>query len=137
MTELVKRADVAGIRKGEVDVVSTFEGNDFDTMKDVAKSVANAEPIADHLGQTINVSNVVMQRAEFTNEQTGEIEDGIRVILVDDKGKSYVGASKGMLNSIQTLLGLLPPVSQWPAPVPVKVVEKKARLGKFFTIELV
>ena len=135
MSEIVKRADVRGMRRGEVDVTSTFEGDDFATMLEVTKSVTNAQPIGDHLGKTINLANIVMQRAEYVNEDTGEMEEGIRVILVDDKGVSYVGASKGLLNSVQTLTSLLPPTSQWPAPIPVKVVEQGKAPRKYFTLE--
>ena len=132
------RSQVASMSSGNMGVFSTFKGQDFATKKKVLAAMTDAEPIAGHLGETIKLSNVVAQAVEVANEQTGELNDSVRVILVDDKGKAYVGTSDGLFRSLQNIFGILGEPDSWDESLAVKVVEEKSRKGfRFFTIKLV
>src|SRR5690625_913848 len=130
-------AKIANMNAGEVGVYSTFKGEDFKTRVQVAQALSAAQPISDFLGETINLANVVVQAVDVADED-GTLNEAVRVILVDDKGKSYAALSDGLYRSLQNLFGVLGEPSTWPEPLPVRVVEEKSRKGfKFFTIQIV
>src|SRR5690606_1115300 len=115
---------------------STFSGDDFATKAKVFDAITNPEPISDHLGETIQLANVVAQSVEVADDE-GTLNEAARVILIDADGQAYAGLSDGLLRSIQNLFGILGMPNTWPGPLPVKVTEEKSRKGfKFFTIKL-
>ena len=72
----------------------------------------------DLVGQQINVIHVVMRPATTTDDETGEVRDGTRIVLIDDKGQCYAGMSEGVLNSLRSLsMAFGPP--PWAPPMPV------------------
>lgn len=130
------RSELSSMNSGDVGVFSTFNGEDFETRKRVFDALTNPEPISDNLGKTINLANVIAQAVEVADE-SGATNETVRVILVADDGTSYAGLSDGLFRSIRNIFGILGQPDQWPAPLPVKVVEEKSRKGfKFFTIKM-
>jgi len=130
------RSQLAGMNAGDVGVFSTFKGEDFKTRVAVYQALTDAEPVADHVGETIQLANVVAQAVEVADE-TGAVNETVRVILVDDKGKSYAALSDGLFRSIRNIFGILGEPQQWGQPLPVKVLEEKSRKGfRFFTLKI-
>lgn len=121
---------------------STVKGTDEASRKLLFNAVNSAESISELLsaskdGFTIKVSNIVIQQVDVANEVTGEVETAPRVIFIDDKGKAYSALSKGLLQSVRNIIGLLGEPSTWDAPIAFKVTEKKSRRGfRFMTLEI-
>ena len=67
---------------------------------------AKSTNISEMIGKTINLVNVVFQGRNFTDEDTGEFEKAMRVIVIADDGESYHSVSSGMLNSVKTFLSV-------------------------------
>ena len=122
--------------RAAVDMYSSIQGADLETRKTIFNAVNSAEPIADHLGTVLNVRDIIIQNVELENEQTGKIENAPRVILIDDSGAAYAGTSQGMLSAITTLFLIIGEPHNWGETIPMAVVEKKAKRGKMFSIEL-
>ena len=122
--------------RSAVDMYSSIQGVDLETRKTVFNAVNSAEPIADHLGTVLNVQDIIIQNVELENEQTGKIENAPRVILIDDSGNAYAGTSQGMLSAITTLFQIIGEPHTWGETIAMAVVEKKAKRGKMFSIEL-
>ena len=122
--------------RAAVDMYSSIQGADLETRKTIFNAVNSADPIADHLGTVLNIRDIIIQNVELENEQTGKIENAPRVILIDDSGNAYAGTSQGMLSAITTLFQLIGEPHTWGEPIPMAVVEKKAKRGKMFSIEL-
>lgn len=130
------RAALDGMSKGQLSVWSTFAGESHKDKIELFQAMTAAEPISDHLGEVINLNNVVAQVVEVEN-QDGLMVEAVRVILVSDDDKAYAGLSDGLFRSIQNLFGVLGMPNEWDAALPVVVTEEKSRKGfKFFTLKI-
>jgi hypothetical protein len=131
------RAVIAALASGESTVFSTFAGTDHATKVEVLKALTDTESVDDHLGEVINLANVVVQSIEVVDAETGEATPAPRIILVDADGTAYAAVSTGLLRSLENIFGILGQPSTWPAPLPITVVEEKSRRGfKFFTVKV-
>lgn len=139
MSELATIASqVDNLNNGQVSVYSSIKGDDFASKTRVLAATTNAVPLSDNLGVTINLKDVVVQAIDLTDDETGEVDEAARIILLDENGTSYAAVSTGIFRALTNLFGILGEPHTWPAPLPVKVIEEKGRKGyKFFTIRLV
>lgn len=122
------------------DGYSSIKGDDLDTRKRVFTAVSNAENISDHLGVTFNVVDVIVQPVSSENEETGEIEEYERTVLMTADGGAFAASSSGILTALGNLLTIVGEPSGWPdGGIALQVVEKKSRKNgyRFMTFELV
>lgn len=121
-------------------VRSTLHGQDIETRRRVLKAVTTAESLSSHVGETILVEHIVQQSvtAEPTvDEVTGEVRQDkyIRTVLVGPAGApSYVAASKGIENSVETILSVLGDPNSWPEPEAFVVKEEGKKPRAFLTL---
>lgn len=113
-----------------------------DTVEDkkaIFKVLGSADyKVADTLGTTINLRNVLVQKYEKVNQETGEVETKYRTILIDENGTTYASASKGLFTSCKRLFALMGLPENWTEPLPIKVEEVKTTQGfKTYEIKLV
>lgn len=110
---------------------------------DLYNAISKAdEQIADHINEVIEVVDVVAHPVTLTDEETGEIINALRTILIDKKGKQYVGVSGGIASALSRIFSIIgkPDGGAWrKEPVKMKIVQNKTRNGnnKVNTIELV
>lgn len=149
-TMMVVKNDVAG-----VSLLEQFKdpnGNFYCSLKNdgTRKSQAmifNAingadEQVADHINEVLELVNVVAHPVTLTDEETGEIVNALRVVLIDKNGKSYVAVSGGIANAVSRIMGIVgdPSNGAWEKePVKVKIKQVKTRNGnnKVNTLEMV
>lgn len=86
--------------------------------------------VADKLNTDILLKDIILQKYQNVNEETGEVIDKYRILLVDNEGKSYASASKGLYNSIVRLISFLGEPSEWIEPLKINVVEVKTKKGQ-------
>lgn len=99
-------------------------------------ALQNAEKLDEHLNETMLMSNAVAQAVRVTNDQTGEISNTVRVIIVTANGKAYAATSPTLAAGLNTMFGIFGTPNTWDAPLAIKVVERRSRRGhKFFSIE--
>lgn len=115
-------------------VVSTFAGNDEDVAMAIFGAVSDAEQISDHIGEVIALENVVFQYIVIEDEITKAPVELIRTILLDADGSAYATTSETIFKSLETMFSILGKPETWKSPKNVSVVEKKAKLGKFFSL---
>ena len=127
----------------------TNPGNSFfcsipnDGTRKSAVAIYNAinnkgESLDDHKGEIIEAVNVAAHPVTLTDENTGEIVEALRAVIIDKNGKNYDAVSQGIASSLQKIFGIvgMPPWND--EPLKIKVVEQKTRKGfKTNTIELV
>ena len=117
-------------------IVSSFDTHTDEGQLALMDAITNAEPLNEHLDETINLVDFVAQAVEFANE-AGEMEEGVRVILIDADGSAYAALSDGVRRSIETFIGVKGDPTTWTAPLPVKAIEKKSRRSfKFITLTI-
>lgn len=100
------------------------------------------EQVADHIGEVLEVVNVIAHPVEIPDEETGEIVECLRTVLITKDGKSYTATSQGIANSLSRIFSLvgMPDNGAWvKEPVKMKIKQVKTRNGnnKVNTIELV
>lgn len=143
-TELVNIADAAapGIGQEIVGITgnagnafySSLRGADFDTKLQVAEAQSNAEPLADHLGETITVKNIIIQEVTLTNKETGEVNQAPRATILADDGASYSATSLGVFSSLRQLIQTVGEPSTWERPIPVHFVEQGVKPNRYMTM---
>lgn len=116
---------------------TSITGTDMASRKRVFAAVASAVKIDDNLDKPIALVDILVQPVSGENEETGEVEDYHRITLIDSKGVAYTAGSKGLFNSVDTLLSIFGAPASWTEPLTIKVVARKAPRGKYFAIELV
>jgi len=127
---------VQNMGTGVSNVYSTIIGDTPEARIAILEAVTNAEPIADHLDEIIQLKDVVVQATEIGQEDGSE-RDALRIILIDSEGKSYAAVSDGLFKAMQNMFAILGNPNTWTEPLPVKVVEVRGRRGfKFFTIKI-
>lgn len=147
---ILSKEDIASVSL--VDELKNPMGNFFCSMVDDGSrkskiAIYNAinsadESLGDHIGETISVVDVVAHPVQLTNEETGEIVECLRTVLITKEGKSYVAVSQGITSALSKIFSIvgMPTGGAWhDEPVKMKIRQVKTRNGnnKVNTIELV
>lgn len=99
-------------------------------------ALQNAEKLDEHLNEPLNMTNAVAQAVQVTDDQTGEISNTVRVIIVTDDGKAYAATSPTLAAGLNTMFGIFGTPNTWTEPLCIKIVERRSRRGfRFFSIE--
>ena len=128
---------VSALSAGLSNIYCSFALDSQESKVRALDALTNAEPVGDHLDETINLRDVMVQATTMVDEATGEERDALRTILIADDGSAYAAMSDGLFKALQNFFGILGQPATWVEPLPVKVVEVKGRKGfKFFTIKI-
>lgn len=100
------------------------------------------ESLGDHIGEVLEVVNVVAHPVELADEETGELITALRTVLVTKDGKTYTAVSQGVTSALSRIFSIIgmPDGGAWEKePVKMKIKQVKTRNGnnKVNTIELV
>lgn len=124
--------------EGPQKVVSTYAEQDEESALAVFAAVSDAADLKDHLGEEIKLVHVVLQAVTMNVPASKGAEehsvDLTRTILIDADGNAYGTSSETILKSLETMFALLGKPQTWKAPKSVTVVEKQAKLGKFYSL---
>ena len=123
------------------EVGSMFSSMPMETQEE-KKALFNAinnpeDRVAEHINETLTIKHVVAEMIELTNEETGEIGVFPRIIIVDDKGKSYQAVSVGVYSALKKIFGIFGEPASWEKPIKVKVKQITKKDRKMLTLELV
>lgn len=125
---------VQSLADGRATVFSTIEGDDFASKLAVLNATTGSLPLSENLNKPIELVNVVVQVIEMADEQTGEVGEVPRTILIAKDGTAYHAISKGVFRAVENILGILGKPSTWSGPVKVKVLQEGTGNRKYFTI---
>lgn len=106
----------------------SVQGGDRESKKMVYNAMNNPDhKVGDFINKTINLRDILAEEITLTNEETGEPQQAIRVVLIDDKGKSYQAVSTGIYNAVKKLIAVYGRPT-WEDAIPVII--KQISLGK-------
>ena len=88
--------------------------------------------VADFINKPIDVANVLIEVAEMTNEDTGEITRAPRVVLIDPAGESYQAVSVGMFTCVKNAFRCFGP-APWDPPLTFDIKQKPVKNGSMLT----
>lgn len=126
--------EIVAITKGEAAFYSSIQGTDMNAKVQTLEAMSNAENLADNLGVTIELRNVIIQEVTLVNKETGKIDDAPRITLIAEDGKSYVATSVGVFSSIKQLLGVAGEPQTWGQAITVHFVEQGVKPRKYMTM---
>lgn len=92
----------------------------------------------DVVGTEFELKDVYIHSYERVNEETGEVEPKVRIILFDSEGKSYACGSFGIFNILVRMFEVFGTPNKWEQPLKVRVVKKDIRDNKkMLSLELI
>lgn len=99
-------------------------------------ALQNAEKLDEHLNEPLAMVNAVAQAVQVTDDQTGEVSNTVRVIIVTADNKAYAATSPTLAAGLNTMFGIFGTPNVWTEPLTIRVIERRSRRGfKFFSIE--
>lgn len=114
-----------------------------ETQIQIYNAINNVDKnIAECIGEVIECVNVVAHPVELVDEETGELKEVLRTILIAKDGTTYGAVSQGVASSLSKIFSIVgvPEGKAWEKnPVFMKFKQVKTRKGNNFatTIELV
>lgn len=114
-----------------------FDTTAMDGKMALYNAMQTSGKVDEHLNEPLHVTNVLAQAIEVANQETGEIDSSIRVVIHAEEG-DFAAASPTLAHAFGNLFSVFGTPDTWEHPLVLKVVEKKSRRGyKFFDLELV
>lgn len=92
--------------------------------------------VADMINKTIALKDVVMIPVTLVNDETGEVENAMRSILVDADGTTYTATATGIFNSLKNIY-LIFGTLHFDNPVTVEVNQVATKRGNTLTLKLI
>lgn len=84
--------------------------------------------VQEKLNCTILLQDVYAEAIQFVDEKSGEVTDGVRIVLIDNEGNSYGSCSKGIFSAIKKLIQVFG-APTWEEPIPVQPYQASTRNG--------
>ena len=91
--------------------------------------------LSDHIGQEINMRDVIIEPVEIQNED-GTQTTAPRIIIIDTDGNSYHCVSTGIYNALRRLAGIFG-APTWQNGLKVKVKQLSFGSNRVFTLDAV
>lgn len=125
--------DICGGGKGFCSMVA----EDIDSKKSLFNATSNPVKISSIIGKTIDLLHFYVEVIQVVSEQTGEIVNVPRVVLIDAMGNGYQGVSIGLYNSLKRIVSMFGMPAEWEAPLTVEVQQIEVKNGRTFNLLMV
>ena len=103
--------------------------------RELYNAMNNADvQLADHIGQTIVMRDIIIEPVEMTDENSGEIKTCPRCIIIDVDGNSYTSISVGIYNALRRLCTVFG-MPTWANGLPVIVRQITRGARRLFTLD--
>ncbi|MCM3176217.1 hypothetical protein [Paenibacillus sp. MER 99-2] len=76
------------------------------TKAKIYTALNNSEGNFSELKEPIVVQDIMAHNVQLADDQTGEIIETVRIVLVTPEGKGYHAMSQGVMSSIQKIVGM-------------------------------
>lgn len=94
------------------------------------------ERLSEMINRRIAAKDLYVEIVNCTNEETGEVTACPRIVIIDDKGKSYQCVSIGIYSALKKIIQVFgAPTWEKPVNIEVKQITKGAR--KMLTLNVV
>ena len=116
---------------------SSLSINNFADKAKLYNAISNpAHQTGDMIGETILVTDIIVELIDVTDDLTGESKQAPRVVLIDKGGQTYQSVSVGVYNSIKRLVQIMGEPT-WPDGLPLKVKQvQKDQTRRVLTLEV-
>lgn len=94
--------------------------------------------LGDMINLAIELQHVYAETCNYLNKESGELQAGVRIVLIDKDGVSYNTSSIGVYNSLSKIFSIFGVPQSWESPITVRVKQiTPADNRKVLTLELV
>lgn len=125
--------DITGGGKG----FCTMTAEDKKAKITLYNACANPEKISAIIGKTIKLLHFYVEVVQVVSEQSGELVNVPRCVLIDEKGKGYQAVSIGMYNSLKRIVSMFGLPDTWSEPLAVEVQQIETKKGRTFNLLMV
>ena len=125
--------DICGGGKGFCSMVAV----DTKAKKTLFNATSNPNKISSMIGKQISLLHFYVEIIQVVSEQTGEIVNVPRVVLIDSKGNGYQGVSIGLYNAIKRIVSMFGMPETWDEPLTVEVQQIELKNGRTFNLLMV
>lgn len=110
--------------------------NDRESSAKLFNAMNNpGERIANHINETISVTDYLIEMTEVASDETGEIVTVPRVVFLDSKGTAYQAVSVGMANVLKKLV-MVCGDAPWKPALKLKIKQQSTKRGSMLTADL-
>lgn len=100
------------------------------------KAMANPDKrLADCINATILAKDLYIEQVAMTNEQTGEVVETPRIVIIDKDNISYQCVSFGVFNALKRVIAVFGEPT-WKDPLPLKVLQVSRGEKKMLTLDI-
>lgn len=92
--------------------------------------------LADCINTQIKAKDLYVEVVNCTNEETGEVTACPRIVIIDDKGKSYQAVSIGIYSALKKVIQVFG-APTWEEPVTLEVKQISKGTRKMLTLNVV
>lgn len=101
-------------------------------------AVTTPDKLADQINKQINLRHIYVEIIQVQSEQTGELVNAPRVVLIDDKGHGYQSVGTGIYNAAKRIIGIFGDPADWTTVHTVEVVNVTLPGGRHtFTLKII
>lgn len=103
----------------------------------IALANAMSQPthkLSEYVNMQISLTNFYVDPQRIVYQDTGEVRNSLKVVLIDQFGKSYVTLSTGVANALKSIIQVFGLPDSWEAPLLVDVKQVQVGKGKLLTL---
>lgn len=133
----VVRAKISGLSATGALVFCTFDASTDEGKRRLYAATNDAEQLSDNLNKTLQLVDIVGVPATVNDDETGEVRELLRLVLLTKDGKRYSAISDGLYSSLQNIMAIFGSPAMWSEPLAIKVTESRSRRGfRFYRASL-
>lgn len=115
---------------------TTFPVDTEEKQELVFNSLADSEPIANHLDEVFELKGAIAQKISVTDPDTGEVSNPVSIIFITGDDKLYRAVSGGVARDVARLFNSFGFPETWKTPRYVKVTEVKVGKNRVYNLRL-
>lgn len=92
--------------------------------------------VAQMIGKVIKVKDIFVEIVDLTNEDTGEVKQCPRTVLIDEKGVGYQAVSIGVFSAIKKLFDVYGTPDRWESPIALEVQQIQKGTRNILTFKI-
>ena len=123
--------------ESKAEMYSSFKPTSEDEEKAFFNAINSTEnQISDEINEIIEVRDVYVEIVNLTDEETGEITQAPRIVLIDTKLKGHGCVSSGIFSACKKLFAIKGLPDTWKAPVKLKILSLNKGKKRILTFTL-
>lgn len=129
--------NIAELNGTQLAAYCSIKDDSFEGKMAVYNAANNPDAkVNDIINKRIELRDVYAETIEVVNEDTGELEQAPRIVLIDADGKSYQCVSAGIFGAIKKLNAIFGEPT-WEPAIPVEVKQVPTKRGSMLTLDVV